>query len=53
MDQQSVRKTFTYQLLPTPEQARTLATLLWRCHGLYNAGLQERKLESPPGQAHQ
>jgi putative transposase len=38
-----VRKTFTYQLMPTPEQERTLETVLWRCCELYNAGLQERK----------
>jgi putative transposase len=44
MDQQSVRKTYKYKLLPTPEQERTLATVLWRCCELYNAGLQERKL---------
>src|SRR5215469_6834286 len=43
MDQQSVRKTFTYQRPPTPEQERTLATVLWRCRELSNAGLQERK----------
>src|SRR5215472_18008908 len=43
MDQQSIRKTFKYQLLPTPEQARTLESVLWRCRELYNAGLQERK----------
>jgi putative transposase len=46
MEQQhaSVRKTFTYQLLPTPAQQRTLATVVWRCRELYNAGLQERKV---------
>jgi putative transposase len=45
MDQQhaSVRKTYKYQLLPTPEQERTLATVLCRCRELYNAGLEERK----------
>src|SRR6516225_1468246 len=43
MDKQSVRKTFKYQLLPTPEQERTMATVLWRCRELYNAGLEERK----------
>jgi putative transposase len=43
MEQQSIRKTFKYQLLPTPEQERTLATVVWRCRELYNAGLQERK----------
>jgi putative transposase len=39
----SVRKTYKYKLLPTPEQERTLATVVWRCRELYNAGLQERK----------
>jgi len=43
MDQQSVRKTYKYQLMPTPEQERTLETVLWRCRELYNAGLEERK----------
>jgi putative transposase len=43
MDQQGARKTFKYKLLPTPEQERTLATVVWRCRELYNAGLQERK----------
>jgi putative transposase len=43
MEQQRARKTFKYQLVPTPEQKRTLATVLWRCRELYNAGLQERK----------
>src|SRR5215472_14906936 len=43
MDQQSVRKTFKYKLTPTPEQERTLQTVVWRCRELYNAGLQERK----------
>jgi putative transposase len=43
MDQHSVRKTYKYKLLPTPEQERTLATVVWRCRELYNAGLQERK----------
>jgi putative transposase len=45
MEQQSasIRKTFKYKLLPTPEQARTLATVVWRCRELYNAGLEERK----------
>jgi putative transposase len=28
--------------MPTPEQERTLATVVWRCRELYNAGLQER-----------
>ena len=43
MDQQSSRKTLKYKLMPTSEQARTLATVVSRCRELYNAGLQERK----------
>jgi putative transposase len=43
MEQQRVRKTLKYQLTPTPEQERTLATVVWRCRELYTAGLQERK----------
>jgi putative transposase len=43
MEQQSVRKTYKYKLMPTPEQEQTLATVLWRCRELYNAGLEERK----------
>jgi putative transposase len=42
MEQQSVRKTFKYKLLPTLEQAQALEMVLWRCRELYNAGLQER-----------
>ena len=44
MDQQHVRKTYKYKLMPTPEQERTLQTVLWRCRELYNAGLEERKV---------
>jgi putative transposase len=45
MEQQSdsVRKTFKYKLKPTPEQARALERVLWRCRTLYNAALDERK----------
>ena len=43
MEQQGVRKTYTYQLLPTPDQEQALATVVWRCRDLYNAGLEERK----------
>jgi putative transposase len=43
MDEQRVRKTFTYQLTPTPDQERTLATVVWRCRALSNAGLHERR----------
>ena len=43
MEQPRVRKAYKYQLLPTPKQERTLATVVWRCRELYNAGLQARK----------
>src|SRR5262249_22170769 len=42
MDEQSARKTYKYKLVPTLAQARTLATVVWRCRELYNAGLEER-----------
>src|SRR5215471_18496508 len=42
MKQQSARKTFKYQLMPTPEQEQAMETVLWRCRELYNAGLHER-----------
>src|SRR5215472_13788001 len=41
--QQSVRKTFKYQLMPTPEQARALETVLYRVRTLYNVALEQRK----------
>ena len=43
MEQQRVGKTYTYQLLPTPDQEQALATVVWRCRELDNADLQERK----------
>jgi hypothetical protein len=38
----SLRKTFKYKLMPTPDQARALERVLWRCRALYNAALEER-----------
>src|SRR5215469_12398253 len=29
--------------MPSPEQERAMAIVVWRCRELYNAGLQERK----------
>ena len=43
MEQQSMRKTYKYRLMPTPEQERALETVLWRCRTLYNAALEQRK----------
>jgi len=40
---QTVRKTFKYKLLPTPEQGQRMAFVVRRCRELYNAGLQERR----------
>src|SRR5215469_2799399 len=43
MEQQSVRKTYKYKLMPTPEQERALERVLWRCRTLYNVALEQRK----------
>jgi hypothetical protein len=43
MEQQRARKTFKYKLMPAPEQELALATVVWGCRELYNAGLQARK----------
>lgn len=43
MEQQTVRKTFKYKLLPTPTHERTLAFVVRRCGELDNAALQERR----------
>jgi putative transposase len=38
-----VRKTFKYQLQPTPEQEQAMAFVVRRCRELYNAALHERR----------
>src|SRR5215469_15960109 len=43
MDEQTVRKTFKYNMVPTAEQEGAMAIVLRRCRELYNAGLQERR----------
>jgi len=43
MEQQRVRKTSKYKLMPTPVQERAMEPVLWRCRDRYNAGLEERK----------
>jgi putative transposase len=40
---ETVRKTDKYRLMPTPEQARALETVLQRCRTLYNVALEQRK----------
>ena len=42
MDQQTVRKTYTEKLRPTPAQDRALDEVLWRCRDLYNSALERR-----------
>ena len=41
--QQSGRKTYKFQLKPTPDQDRVLESVLWRCRTLYNTALEQRK----------
>jgi putative transposase len=43
MEQQTVRKTFKYKLILTPERDQEMEFVLRRCRELYNAALQERK----------
>jgi putative transposase len=43
METPTVRKTFKYKLLPSPEQEQALAFVVRRCRELYNAALQERR----------
>jgi putative transposase len=42
MEQQTVRKTFKYKLVPTPTQERELARVLGLCRWLYNTALEQR-----------
>jgi putative transposase len=43
MEQQSVRKTYKYKLMPTPAQAQALELVMSRCRTLYNVALEQRK----------
>jgi putative transposase len=43
MEQQGVRKTYKYWLMPTPAQAQALELVLVRCRTLYNVALEQRK----------
>ncbi len=40
----TVRKTYKYQLEPTPDQAQVLDTTLYRCRTLYNGALEQRRV---------
>jgi putative transposase len=43
MAEQTVRKTYKYKLMPTPEQAGALERTLMLCRHIYNAALGERR----------
>jgi putative transposase len=43
MDEQLVRKTYKYKLIPTPSQERVMAFVVRRCCEVYNAALEERR----------
>jgi Helix-turn-helix domain len=42
MEQQMVRKTYKYKLMPTPQQERELGCVLGLCRRLYNTALEQR-----------
>jgi putative transposase len=42
MEQQTLRKTFKYKLIPTPTQERELGRVLGMCRWLYNTALEQR-----------
>jgi putative transposase len=42
MEQQNVRKTYKYKLMPTPTQERELGRVLGMCRALYNTALEQR-----------
>jgi putative transposase len=46
LDQQTVRKTFTYQLMPPLQQERALGRILGVCRWLYNTALEQRSVAS-------
>jgi putative transposase len=43
MEQYSVRKTYQYKVMPTPQQEQALETVLLRCRTLYNCALEQRR----------
>ena len=44
MNEQTVRKTFKYKLMPTPSQERKLGRVLGLCRYLYNAARNIERL---------
>jgi hypothetical protein len=43
MREQTLHKTFKYQLMPTPVQEQALEVVLSRCRTLYSVALEQRK----------
>jgi putative transposase len=43
LNEQGIRKTFKYKLMPTPKQEQAMAFVVRRCRERCNAALQERK----------
>jgi putative transposase len=43
MEQQSIHKTYSYKLTPTPQQERMLERTLMLCRPIYNAAIGERR----------
>ena len=42
MSERTVRNTYKEQLRPTPEQARALDAVVWRCRARYHTALAPR-----------
>jgi Helix-turn-helix domain len=43
MEPDRVRKTYKYQLLPTPQQEQALEPVVQRCRTLYTCAVEPRK----------
>jgi putative transposase len=43
VEQDSVRKTYRYKLMPTPTHEQALEAVLLRCRTLYNCALDQRR----------
>src|SRR5262249_51140884 len=52
MNQQTVRKTYTYRLHPTPAHEQALEAVLSRCRSLDNCALEQRKTWWQRGPGH-
>src|SRR5215472_10870829 len=50
MDQQRLRTSYQYRLMPTPQQEQALEVVLLRCRTLYNTALEQRRIWWERGQ---